>query len=429
MVETSDAAVPSPLDPAITHAVREVFESRQVPFLQRLVDTPSHTHARDDVENAARVLDEMAEALGLEIERVPDPTGHFADHRIYRTQACSEEDRSLALVGHVDTVFPRSMNFLNFSRDAEDSDSQGDVIRGPGTLDMKSGLSCILFALDAVKRAAPSTYAALKARFICVSDEEVGSPSSKPLYDDICGRLSFALVFEAGRDEDRLVTQRKGAGVWTFTAKGRAAHAGLRHSEGINAIHALSLVIPKIEAVTDEARGVTCNVGLIEGGTAKNTVPDTAKCTVDVRFIRAEDVAYVEDAFAKIQAAPFDGVEVNPARVGEATIEVEGGVSRGPMEATAAITLVREEMERFAEPTGLGVGEAPLQGGGSDANLLAANGVPVIDGLGPFGKHFHKVEEWSSLTSLRRRTEALASFLVHGAPRLEAALDKLKETT
>lgn len=423
MVETSDA-IPSPLDPAITQAVREAFEARQVPYLKRLVDTPSHTHARDDVEAAAKVLDEMVEALGLQTERVPDPSGRFADHRIYRTKACDEHDRSLALVGHVDTVFPRSMNFLEFQRDAEDSESKGDVIRGPGTLDMKSGLSCILFALDAVKRAAPSTFAKLKARFICVSDEEVGSPSSKALYDDICSRLTFALVFEAGRDEDRLVTQRKGAGVWTFTAKGRAAHAGLRHSEGINAIHALSLVIPRIEAVTDEERGVTCNVGLIEGGTAKNTVPDTATCTVDVRFIRAEDVAYVEEEFGKIQSAPFAGVDVNPPRVGEATIEVTGGVSRGPMEATPAITLVREEMERFSGATGLGVGEAPLQGGGSDANLLAANGVPVIDGLGPFGKHFHKVEEWSSLTSLRRRTEALASFLVHGAPRLESALER-----
>src|SRR5690606_33582724 len=154
----------------------------------------------EDVEAAAQIIDAMADELGLSRRLVTDPSGRFADHRVYATPR-AENAPSLALIGHVDTVFPRAMGFLGFTRD-------GDVARGPGVLDMKSGRSAILFALSALREAAPQVFAALSARSICVSDEEVGSPSSAALYEALAPTTEAALVFEAGRADDEIVTRR-----------------------------------------------------------------------------------------------------------------------------------------------------------------------------------------------------------------------------
>lgn len=388
----------------LVRAVDEAFEAAQVPWLRRVVDQPSHTYARDDVEAAAAIVDELAAALGLVCERVPDPGGKFADHRVYSTPATGAGDRAVALVGHIDTVFPRKLGFLAFSRD-------GDAIRGPGVLDMKSGISEVLFALDALRRAAPQVYAGLRARVVIVSDEEVGSPSSHALYKRLAPVTTAGLVFESGRKQDRIVTARKGGGVYTITAHGKAAHAGVNHAAGVNAIHALALIVARIEAMTDYARGVTLNVGLFDGGTAKNTVPEKASIQVDARYQTLADAERVTAALFDLQRDPFAGIDAVPERLRGVRVEVSGGLTRPPMEASAATGRLRLAYEPYAAAVGLQVGEAPLQGGGSDANLLVALGVPCIDGLGPFGEFFHEVQEWSSLTSLRRRTAALACYL------------------
>lgn len=394
---------------AVEAAVDAHFEAAQVPWMRRLVEQPSHTGARDSVEAAAQILDELAGSLGLSIRRVPDPSGTYADHRVYATPATQAGDRTPALVGHVDTVFPPSLGFLHFTRDDE---GRGDIVRGPGVLDMKSGLSAMLFALQALREAAPERFEALKLRVVVVSDEEVGSPSSEPLFAELAPKLSEALVFEAGRVEDKIVTARKGGGMFRVVARGRAAHAGNHHEDGISAIHAVALLIPRVEALTDYARGVTVSVGLIEGGTAKNTVPEEASFVIDTRFERVSDAEEVVAKLEALVARPFEGLEGVPDKLHQVEMRLEGQVTRPPMEPTPVSQALRLRYEAHAAACGLKVGEAPLQGGGSDANLLAAAGVPCIDGLGPWGRHFHKVQEWSSLDSLRRRTAALARYLV-----------------
>ena len=399
------------LKTALCQAVDEAFESEQVPFFERLVNQPSHTLARADVEMAAGIIDEQAAKIGLLRTVVPDPEGVFADHRVYSTEAAGESDVAIALAGHCDTVYPRSQGFLTLSRDAEDSPSKGDHVRGPGVLDMKSGLSVILFGLQAVERAAPEIFASLKARFICNTDEEVGSPSSRSLYKRLSAVTSMALVFEGGRDEDRIITARKGTGGFTLTAVGRESHAGLDHAAGINAIHALALLTPRVEALTDYERGTTVNVGIVEGGTAKNTVPGKATIGLDIRVTSLDEGRAVEAALHDIATRPFEGLTGVPEKFHEVEVHLDGSMKRPPMEPTPKSQRLRELYERFAGEVGLGVGEAPLQGGGSDGSLLAAEGVPTIDGLGPYGKFFHSPREWSSLTSLSRRTKALACFL------------------
>ncbi len=418
MPSNDDAEPPSSWSPphrAIARAVEDAFESEQVPWLRRLVDQPSHTAARDDVEAAAQILDAKARELGLHTERTADPEGRFADHRVHRTAATGPDDRSLALVGHIDTVFPRSMGFLTMTRDdGPGGPNTGDVVRGPGTLDMKSGLSAVMFALQALSRAEPALYERLPLRFVCVSDEEVGSPSSAPLFARLAPRLTGALVFEAGRHCDQIVTCRKGSARFEFSVEGRSAHAGNEHAKGINAIAVLAHLVLRAEAITDYVRGITVNVGIIEGGTAKNTVPDTARCVIDSRFLTVADAHEVLAKMQALAADPFGDTPVEP-RLREATVTLGGGIARPPMEVIEGTQALRLRYEAHAAAAGLEVGEAPLQGGGSDANLLAAHGVPCIDGLGPHGKFFHNPREWSSLSSLLRRTQALATLLAEQA--------------
>ncbi len=391
--------------------VERSFEGDQVLFLERLVNQPSHTAAVDDVEQLQRTIDERAAAVGLSREVVANPGGGYAAHRIHSTPGVGGGDKAVALIGHCDTVYPRSQGFLTFRRDAPDSPSEGDRGYGPGVLDMKSGLTVILFALQALQRAAPDVFANLRARFVCNTDEEVGSPSSEALFRRLAPLTDMALVFEGGRDEDRIITSRKGTGGFKLTVTGRDAHAGNDHAAGVNAIHAMALLIPRVEAMTDYEQGTTVNVGLVRGGTARNSVPGEAQIEIDVRVTGLAAAKALETAMADLAERPFEGLGGVPERLRQVQVRVEGGLQRAPMEATPESQHLRRRYERYASAAGLGVGEAPLQGGGSDASVLAPLGVPVIDGLGPYGKFFHSPKEWCSLSSLRKRTLALALFL------------------
>ncbi len=379
-----------------TESARSVharFEPEQIPFLARLVEAPSCTREPEDVEAAALILDAEARDLGLSVERIVDPEGAYADHRVYETAAAADRERCLALVGHVDTVFPRSLGFFGFRR-------EGDDAFGPGVLDMKSGLSSIFFALRATE-----ALASLPVRVIVNCDEEVGSPSSAALLARLATRTSAALVFEAGRAADGIITARKGVGSFTVEVEGRGAHAGLAHERGVNAIAALATLVGRMEALTDYARGVTLNVGLIEGGTSTNTVPDRALARIDARYIQPEDRDAIDVAIREALEAPL------PGRLAAAKLSLTGRFHRPAMVATEANRALLARYAVHAAGAGLGSSEAPLQGGGSDANLLASSGVPCIDGLGPSGSGVHRVDERCSLSSLRARTVALASFL------------------
>jgi len=361
-----------------------------------------------DAEAGTARLEEAARASGLSVRVVASGPHEVAAHRVYSTPGADAGAPAILLVGHADTVFPRAMGFFGMRR-------EGDRAMGPGVLDMKSGLTEALFALSAVRAVDASRFARLSARLVVVSDEEIGSPSSRALYDELAPTATEALVFEAGRVHDHVVTARKGGGLFTIHADGVAAHAGNRHADGVNAIHAVACVVLKLEALTDYAAGLTVSVGLASGGSAKNTVPEHAEVGVDVRFTSQRDVAKLRAALDAIAHDPFEGLEPRwlNDRVLRARVRVEGDVTRPPMEPTARTQTLRQAYEAHAALVGLGVGEAPLQGGGSDANLLAALGVPCIDGLGPFGEFFHETREWCSLGSLERRTRALARYL-HG---------------
>lgn len=392
--------------PTVLAEIDRAFETEQVPWLEALVNQPGHTAAPDDVEVVAQMIETRLRTLDLQVESVPSEA--FAHHRVYATPATEPTDKTLLLAGHCDTVYARSQGFLTLDRE---DDGRGDIIHGPGVLDMKSGLTVAIFALQALHHAAPEFFRQLKLRFVCNTDEEVGSPDSLRLYDRLAKLSTAALVFEGGRDSDQIITARKGTGGYRLEVAGRSAHAGNQHEDGINAIHAIALLVPRLEQLTDYASGTTVNVGTILGGNAKNVVPGSAAIEIDVRITNAEAGQKFEAALQNLLQRPFADHPDLPAKFSEATVKLTGGIRRWPMESTAASEALRERYEQAATAEDLGTGRAPLQGGGSDANLLAAQGVPCIDGLGPYGKFMHSPKEWSSLASLKQRTRALTRFI------------------
>jgi glutamate carboxypeptidase len=211
-----------------------------------------------------------------------------------------------------------------------------------------------------------------------------------------------ALDFESGREGDRIVTRRKGVASITADARGVAAHAGNEHEKGRNAIWSVSRFVDRVQALTDYARGVTVNVGFISGGTTKNTVPAEATCELDLRFLdpNAGD-QLLEQVWQAAATAAVQGTR----------IDLKRGSWRPPLDRTERSAALAREYGECQEQSGLGSGEAPLAGGGSDAATCSAAGVPAIDGLGPRGHGYHTPEERIDLRSLVPKAEALVRFL------------------
>jgi glutamate carboxypeptidase len=317
------------------------------------------------------------------------PADGYGDHMIWRTAA---PGAPILLVGHHDTVFPPG-HFEGWRED-------GNRATGPGALDMKGGLAIIRTALAALEDV--GALAELPLRIVCVSDEEVGSPTSAVHLREVAQGAACALVFESGRAGDAIITRRKGVGAMTVVAHGKAAHAGNNHKDGANAIWALSRFVVAAQQLTDYARGITVNVGEFHGGTSKNTVPERAECKLDLRY---ETVADAEALVASLRAA------ADAAASPGVRLEVSGGANRLPLERTPASAALRDEYAACARASGLGDGEAALLGGGSDANTVAPLGVPAIDGLGPRGAGFHTTTEYVELDTFVPKCEALVRFL------------------
>jgi glutamate carboxypeptidase len=380
-------AMGKPLDGALA-AVRARGDE-MIALARSWVEINSFTTNVAGVNRVGALLQEAFALPALALTVIPGGP-EFGDHLVWKTAA---PGKPILLVGHHDTVFPPG-HFEGWREEA------GRAI-GPGALDMKGGLAVIRTALAALADA--GVLAQLPIAVVCVADEEVGSPASAPHLRALAANAACALVFESGRANDMIITRRKGVGAMTVTAHGKAAHAGNNHKDGANAIVALAQFVDAAQRFTDYARGITVNVGTFTGGTSKNTVPETATCMLDLRY---ETVADAEALVAGLRAAAA-AVAIPGVR-----LEVIGGANRLPLERTEASAALRDEYAACARACGLGDGEAPLLGGGSDANTVAPLGVPAIDGLGPRGAGFHTTTEYAELATFVPKAEALVRFLV-----------------
>jgi glutamate carboxypeptidase len=370
-------------------------EAAMLALLEELVSVNSFTDNLVGGEAVGAILARELRAVpGVEVRAVASE--RRASHLVATSSAARATAAGCAaIVGHLDTVFPPGV-FEGFRND-------GAIARGPGVLDMKGGLVIAIEALRAL--AAAGALAAIPVRVVIVSDEEIGSPEGREVITRELPGAACALVLEAGREKDAVITARKGTGSAAAIASGRAAHAGNAHRAGANAIWALARFVDLAQRLTDYDRGVTVNVGKVSGGQGKNTVPDHAEALIDFRFVHMADGEATRAALVRA------GIEA-AAGVPGTSMTVEGGPARAPLERTGANVGLYQEYAACARASGLGDGEAPLLGGGSDASSTAAMGIPSIDGLGPRGTGFHTREELIETATLIPKAEALARFLL-----------------
>lgn len=266
----------------------------------------------------------------------------------------------------------------------------GDRIAGPGIYDMKGGIALMVQALVGLREldVQPRSRLAL----LITSDEEVGSPSSRALVEDLARESAAVLVFEPGNLPDGAVkTSRKGVGLFRLRVTGKAAHAGNDPDRGRSAIYELARQIARLEQLNDRASGVSVNVGVVRGGTRPNVVAAQAEAEIDLRVATLAQAAELERIILGLQPAGPD-----------VTVEVSGGLNRPPMERSPHVAGLYERVRTLAAAVALDVPEIAV-GGGSDGNFTAALGVPTLDGLGVVGAGAHADHEHIRIPHLAPR--------------------------
>jgi len=366
-----------------------VTQRRQQEMIQTLEQLVMLESPSGEPQAVNRVADYMAEAfqrLGAEVERMPQ--AGFGDHlRV----GWGRGDDQVLLLGHMDTVWPLG------ETQRRPFQSEGSRATGPGTFDMKGGLVIGLNAVAALQELGLTPRHRLV--FLLNSDEEVGSPSSRPFIEAEARRSKVALVLEPSR-QGALVTWRKGVGRFALEIQGKASHSGAAHERGVSAVQELAHQILRLEAMTDYGQGTTVNVGVARGGSAVNVRPACATASIDLRVTQADQAGRAARAILDLQP-------VNP----QTTVTVSGGINRPPWEVEPQGEALFERARAVGERLGLELWPAG-SGGGSDGNFTAALGVPTLDGLGVLGDDAHALSEWVDLASLPLRTALLAELLI-----------------
>jgi glutamate carboxypeptidase len=305
------------------------------------------------------------------------------------------------LVGHYDTVWPLgTLKDMPFEVD-------GNMVRGPGVYDMKGGITQIIFALEALSHFG-STPSVTPMVFVN-SDEEIGSRESTHHIRRLARRACRAFVLEPSLGRDgKLKTARKGVGRFSVKIKGQAAHAGLDPDKGASAILELSHVVQALFALNDTDKGVTVNVGTIEGGTRPNVIASESGCVADVRVRTGEDAERITKAIHGLKPV-----------VPGTSLMIEGGIGRPALEPTPRNRKLWGLAQELSAQIRLDLQEG-LAGGGSDGNTTSLY-TATLDGLGPVGDGAHAAHEFLYLDETLQRTALLALLLQ--APDLDAPED------
>ncbi len=334
------------------------------------------------------------EAIGLRVERISASNG-MGDHLLVTADAhCPPEAASgkgILVLSHMDTVHPMGTLIGPLPYRVE-----GNRAYGPGAEDMKGGTYLALAAVRQIQREGGRTF--LPIRHLIVSDEEMGSGTSREHIEREAQRAKYVLVTEPARSGGKIVTARKGCGDFRVTVKGLAAHAGVEHHLGRNAICEMARQILAIEAMTDYSRDLTVSVGTIRGGTRSNVVPDEAVVEVDVRVPNQELGREITRRMLALKA-------YDPG----CSVIVEGGIHRPGYEKTPGIAALFEHAKLLAAEIGFDLQDLKT-GGGSDGNFTAGY-APTLDGLGVDGDGGHTLEERLYISSILPRMRLLKRLM------------------
>ena len=365
-------------------------KSALLELLRHMVDaeSPSATPAAHRL--IVSVLREAIGSLGFDVRtpRAADGYRHVFARRKQRRRDLPAQ----LLLGHFDTVWPLGTTAHRpFTVD-------GNVVRGPGVFDMKGGLAQIVIALKAIR--ALDLALPLEPLIFINSDEEIGSRTSTRYIRALARRVERVFVMEPSMGEEGAIkTARKGVGRFTITVHGKAAHAGLDPEGGASAILELSHVIQTLFALNDADKGITVNVGTIDGGLQPNVIAPHSQAVVDVRVPTVADGERIERAIHAIEPAT-PGVRLT----------IEGGIGRPSMEHTPRNEALWQQAKALGDVLGLDLRQGRA-GGGSDGNTTSQY-TATLDGLGPVGHGAHAEHEFLYLDKTLERTALLALLLL-----------------
>ena len=377
----------------VTRRLKDYLHSRQGEMrslLEELIQLESPSTVPSSQKQILRILGQAWRDRGYGVHYLPGrQTG---GHLLAVSQQRQKNQPLQLLLGHCDTVWPlETLKTMPLY-------SQGGKLYGPGSYDMKAGLVFSLFAVEAIQ-AQDLSPEVLPIMFIN-SDEEIGSQESTPSIRRLAQICDRALIMEPSLGESgKLKTRRKGVGRFTIQVLGKAAHAGLDPEKGASAILELSFVIQKLFALNNPDRGITINVGTIDGGIRANVVAPESKAIVDVRILHQEDVPIIEQKILGLQ----------PTLPGTPLV-ITGKIGRPPLEKTPANQELWERAQQVGEELGI-ILEESTAGGGSDGNTTSLY-TASLDGLGAVGDQAHAPGEFIYLESMVERTALLSRLLL-----------------
>lgn len=377
--------------PIAKHVVSYLQAERAsfVDFVSRLAEKESPSDQPDTLQPVFDQLAEALDALDYTVEHLPGQTsgGHLFAHPTKHSS-----DVNQLLLGHCDTVWPIG------TLDTMPVVQRNGILAGPGTYDMKAGVTMMLFALRTLQHfdIEPEVAPIL----LLTSDEEIGSAESRPHIERLAQATNRTFVLEPalGR-QGKIKTARKGCGNYEITIQGKAAHAGLAPEEGASAILEMSYVIQRLFALNEPARGVTVNVGTLDGGIRPNVIAPKSRIAIDVRVPTQADAVRIDEAIRTLQPS-------NP----EVQLHVTGEIDRPPLERTPRNRKLWQVGQRLGDELDLALEEG-LAGGASDGNITSAF-TATLDGLGAVGDGAHAHHEHIRIDETLQRCTLLTLLLL-----------------
>jgi glutamate carboxypeptidase len=367
------------------------FESRNGALVQTIrefveIESPSDNKLAADRMGALLAARFEGEGGRVRIHRAEE----FGDN-IQIDFAGREKTKPVLLLGHFDTVYPLGTLTNMPCRVVKDR------LHGPGTLDMKSGVAMMLFAIEALQ----AWHGSLPrpVTLFLVSDEEVGSYSSRATTEALARKSAGVLVLEPAGPRGAVKTARKGVGEYTVRVQGIASHAGLDPGKGHSAIVELAHQITSVWKMNDLAKGISANPGIIRGGTRTNVIAADAAVDIDVRIRKRQQAAALDRKLRGLRAHDK-----------HCRLAIDGGINRMPMERTAGVISLYRKAQAIAKQINWNLEEAAV-GGGSDGNFTAGIGIPTLDGMGGFGEGAHATHEHILISELPRRALLLAGMI------------------
>lgn len=366
-------------------------QTAMIEFTRRLVAAESPSDEKAAVDACVKLAAERARSMGgrVTLHRQREfgsvLEARFAGARARRSRPV----RRVLLLGHLDTVWPLGTLKTMPWRVADGR------LWGPGVLDMKAGVAMAFTALEILAEAGPMEREVI---LLLNSEEEVGSPVSRPITERLAQETEAVFVLEPAQGL-AYKTARKGTGDWRIDVRGVAAHAGVDFEKGASALLELARVIETVSGWTDLKRGLTVSVGKAGGGTKTNVIPAAAWAEVDARIARRGDGVSIARRFAGLKAQDR-----------RCSLTVTGGINRPPMERGRGTVKLLRRAQALAAELDFSLEEAAT-GGGSDGNFTAALGIATLDGMGAVGEGAHAAHESVLVEHLAPRTALLAGML------------------